>query len=72
MKIHINEKALRNKMCKKEVYTFRELCEKSGVKYVNFCTTHARNRSLSLENYWLIADFLGCHIEELQEVDWTK
>lgn len=72
MKIRLNEKALRYRMLEKEIYTFKELCEKSGASYAGFLTGRSKRGNLSHELYWLIADFLGCHVEELQKADWEE
>lgn len=69
MKIKFNEKALRIKMAENNVRSYVELCKKSGIVYTAFQSAKRRN-NLSREMYWLIADFLGCHIEELQFSDW--
>jgi len=72
MKIYLDEKALRYRMLEKEIYTFKELCEKSGASYSGVLTARSKRNTLSPESYWLIADFLGCHVEELQKADWTE
>lgn len=69
MKIKLNEKALRIKMVENGIKNYAELCRQSGVPYSSFNQGKKRMR-LSKEAYWLIADFLGCHIEELQFPDW--
>ena len=71
MKIKLNEKALRIKMAENNIKSYCELCRESGVSYKAFMQGKKRLR-LSSEIYWLFSDFLGCHIEELQQMNWGE
>lgn len=72
MKIYLNEDALWRKMREKDCKTLQELCQMSGASYRAICVSRSRHGTLSIANYWLIADFLDCYIEELMKVDWKK
>ena len=72
MKIILNEEKLREYMKKNGVKNYRQLCHECGVNYYTFSGSKCRISSLSSRDYWLIANYLGCHVEEIQTADWAK
>ncbi len=70
MKIILNEKALRVLMAQHDIRTYKQLCKECGIDYNFFCMSRSRNKSFSKEIFWLLADVLKCHIEDLQQPDW--
>ncbi|MCM1508281.1 MAG: hypothetical protein NC177_14305 [Ruminococcus flavefaciens] len=69
MKIILDEDKLLEIMRKNGVKSYVELCRESGVNLGSF---HSRrqHRTLSKESFWLLADYLNCHVEEIQIADW--
>lgn len=70
MKILINEEKLNYYMKKNNIKTYKQLCRECGINLNTFYCTKSKNR-ISKETFWLLADGLNCHIEELQIIDWT-
>ncbi len=66
VKIIINEKNLLAYMKKNGIKNYRQLCRECGVSYSAFTSAKSRRYTLPIEMYWLLADRLQCHIEELQ------
>ena len=49
------------------VETTRQLANQAGIsEQALYCGI--RKKTLSKESYWLVAEFFGCHIEELQKI----
>lgn len=72
MKIILNEKALRVLMAQHGIKSYTQLCKESGISYRAFYGGLSRTKSLSKEQFWILADFFDCHIEKLQIPDWTE
>lgn len=68
MKIILNEEKLLEYMKKNGVKNYRQLCRECGINYNSFRTVKSRSYNLSSVMYWLLADRLNCHIEELQKI----
>lgn len=71
MRVYIDREKLFSLMERKGVKKLSELCRNAGVDYKGFRSNVFQRGRMSAENYWLIADYLGCHVEEIQKVDWT-
>lgn len=71
MKIIINEEKILEYMKKNGVKNYMQLCRECGINYGTFISAKCR-RTTSKEIFWLIAERLNCHVEELQVADWTK
>ncbi len=70
MRVVLDREKLFSLMEQKGVKKLSELCRNAGVNYKGFRSNIFQRKRMSVENYWLIADYLGCHVEELQKVDW--
>ena len=71
VKIKLNNDELYRLMREREIETVRQLSKESGID--EMCLYGAINRDVtSKETYWQLADFFGCHIEDLQIPDYSE
>lgn len=70
MKVILDENRLLEIMKENGVKSYRQLCRECGINPKTFYQSKFYGY-ISKENYWLIADRLHCHIEDLQTVDWS-
>ena len=68
MKIIINEEKLREYMLQNGVKNYKQLCQECGISYSAFASSKSRRYTVSAEIYWLVADRLQCHVEDLQKM----
>ena len=67
MKIILNLDKFYELMRDHGVETTRQLANQAGIsEQALYCGI--RKKTLSKESYWLVAEFFGCHIEELQKI----
>ena len=72
MKIILNEAGILEYMKKNGIKNYRQLCRECGLNYNTFMTEKCKSETFSKETFWLIADFLKCHVEDIQKVEWKK
>lgn len=65
MRVILNEKELRKLMNEHDIKNIRQLAEVSGTSEQALYSSMKR-QTLSKENYWLLAKYFKCHIEDLQ------
>ncbi|MDE6832795.1 MAG: helix-turn-helix domain-containing protein [Ruminococcus sp.] len=71
MKIVLNISKLYQLMAEREIKTIRQLSRESGITCE--CLYGSVDRGVtSKETYWKLAEFFGCHIEDLQIPDDSK
>ena len=68
MKIIINEEKLREYMKINNIKNYKQLCQECGISYNAFQSSKSRRYTVSAEMYWLVADRLKCHVEDLQKI----
>lgn len=71
MKIIPNINELYRLMKSKELETVRQLSRASGIECGILYGAFDRG-IVSKETYWRLADFFGCHVEDLQIPDYSK
>lgn len=71
MKIMLNLNELYRLMREREIETIRQLSRESGVTEETLYGSIRRN-TLSKETYWRLAKFFGCHVEDLQNPDYSE
>ena len=70
MKVYIDDSKLRLKMAEARIRTYKKLCEEAGITNPSkLASTLTRHKS-SLNTAFLLADCLGCRIEDIISVDW--
>ena len=71
MKIRLNIDVLYRLMREREIVTIRQLSRLSGTtEETLYCSI--RRKTLSKEAYWKLAEFFGCHIEDLQIPEYSE
>ncbi|MDE5556247.1 MAG: hypothetical protein K2J32_00955 [Ruminococcus sp.] len=71
MKIVLNLSELYRLMNEHKIETIRQLSRESGITCE--CLYGSVNRGVtSKETYWRLAEFFGCHVEDLQIPDYSK
>ena len=71
MKIRLNINEFYRLMRERNIETISQLSRESNISCERLYTS-LRKRSLSKENYWILAKFYGCHVEDLQIQDDTE
>ena len=71
MKIILNLDVLYRLMREHDIKTIRQLANESGMsEQALYCSL--RRKTLSKETYWKLAEFFGCHVEDLQIMTYVK
>ena len=69
MKTYIDKSKLTEQMADKGYKTYASLCRDAGVNVSTFNSVVYQKQS-SLNMSYLLADCLGCHIDDIVSVDW--
>lgn len=72
MIIYLDKKVIRNKMEENGIKTISELSRLAGVNSPRALGAAINNSRTSPKISYLLADFFGCHVEELWTVDWAR
>jgi len=71
MKITLNIDVLYRLMREREIETIRQLSHESRIPE-EILYSSIRRKNLSKETYWKLAEFFDCHIEDLQNPDYSE
>ncbi len=71
MKIMLNLNELYRQMREREIETIRQLSHESRISE-EILYSSIRRKNLSKETYWKLAEFFGCHVEDLQNPDYSE
>jgi len=71
MKITLNIDVLYRLMREREIETIRQLSRESEISE-EILYSSIRRKNLSKETYWKLAEFFGCHVEELQNPNYSE
>lgn len=70
MKIRLNIDEFYRLMRERNIETVSQLSKESDISCERLYMA-LRKKTMSKENYWLLARFYGCHVEDLQILDDT-
>lgn len=72
MKIKLDYDALMEKAAEKKIYRMSKLCKAAGVNYFSLLNGKSKDQGISIENAWLLSEYLECSINLIVKPDWTS
>lgn len=70
MKIVLNYSEIERIMAEKRIMSYRQLSEGAGLPLKTVYNNRNYAKSVTITTAWLIADYLGCKIDDIVKPEW--